>query len=78
MSNYDWQAIEGYGLSVGAEIMNGTGEVRISVLEETAPDDDVVTVDMPAEKALDLARLIARQAHEAMRAKFVSDHITSG
>jgi len=74
MSNYDWQALDGYDIAIGAESVNGTGEVRINAHQ----DDDTVIFDMPAEKALDLARLLARQAHEAMRAKFVNDHVTSG
>lgn len=78
LSNYDWETLPGYDLSVGAEVMNGTGEVRINARNEAEPDRDALILDMPAEKALDLAVLIARQAHEAMRAKFTSDHITSG
>ena len=78
VGNFDWQLLDGYDFSVGAEIVNGTGEVRINARDEAAPDEAALIVNMPAEKALDLARLLARQAHEAMRAKFVNDHVTSG
>lgn len=74
MSNYDWETLPGFDIGVGAEIVNGTGEVRVNAHQ----DDDTVIVDMTADQALNFARLLARKAHEAMGAKFVNDHLTSG
>ena len=74
MSNYDWVTLQDFDVSVGAEVVNGTGQVRVNAHQ----DDDTVILTMPAERALDFARLLSQQAHEAMRAKWNEDNILSG
>jgi hypothetical protein len=74
VSNYDWETLPGFDVSVGAEIVNGTGQVRINAHQ----GEDTVILTMPAERALDFARLLSQQAHEAMRAKWNEANILSG
>ena len=74
MSNYNWETLPGFDVSVGAEVVNGTGEVRINAHQH----EDTVILTMDAERALDLARLLSQQAHEAMRAKWNEANINSG
>lgn len=65
MSNYDWDAppgLEGQVL-VGAEVMNGTGEVVMRFFEDAG---DVI---LAAGHARELAALLSRKASEAEQAQ---------
>lgn len=74
MSNYNWETLPGFDIGVGAEIINGTGMVRINAHH----GEDTVILTMTSDHALDFARLLSQQAHEAMRAKWNEDNILSG
>ena len=82
MSNYDWERLRGYEeqVLVGAEEVNGTGEVRLRI-EEGFPGTEGwngVFLSMSADDALEFAKLLSRQAHKAMRAKWNEANINSG
>ena len=74
MSNYNWESLRGFDIGIGAEVVNGTGMVRVNAHD----GDDTVILNMSADQALDFARLLSQQAHEAMRAKWNEDNILSG
>jgi len=74
VSNYDWETLPGFDVSVGAEVVNGTGQVRINAHQ----DEDTVILTMTPDQALDFAKLLSQQAHEAMRAKWDEANILSG
>ena len=71
-------AVDPTGLIVvGAEVVNGTGDVGLRFEAEPVPGIEAATVDFtltPGE-ALDFAKLLSRQAHEAMRAKWNESNI---
>jgi hypothetical protein len=81
VSNYGKESLRGFEdeVTVAAEIINGTGEVRLELHEDREPalggDVDMLFSFTP-EQALDLARLLSRQAHEAMRAKWDEENLT--
>ena len=79
MSNYDWEHLRGFEkqVLVGAE-MTGR-EVYLKLYQE--PEDDAgesVHLHMTSDQALDFAKLLSQQAHEAMRAKWNEANILSG
>ena len=81
VSNCNWERLRGYEeqILVGAEVVNGTGEVRLEFLQEPAsPDSESLFLTMTPDGALDFAKLLSRQAHEAMRAKWDEANINSG
>lgn len=81
MSNCNWEHLRGYEehVLVGAEVVNGTGEVRLRLYQEAGDvDAGAVHLNMTADEALDFARLLSQQAHEAMRAKWNEVNILSG
>jgi hypothetical protein len=82
VSNYDWKHLRGYEerILVGAEEVNGTGEVRLRIEEGTPGTDgrNGVFLSMPADDALEFAKLLSRQAHQAMRVKWNEANILSG
>ena len=84
VSNCNWENLRGFEgrILVGAEIVNGTGEVRLRLFETAEPlrgeDGDAVFFTLTADQALDFARLLSQQAHEAMRAKWNEAHILFG
>ena len=74
VSNYNWEPLPGFDVGVGAEVVNGTGTVRVNA----HAGEDTVILNMSAEQALDFARLLSQQAHEAMRAHWNESNINSG
>ena len=81
MSNFDWERLHGFEkqVLVGAEIVNGRGDVWLKVYDdETDQASSYVYLHMTPGQALDFAKLLSRQAHEAMRAKWDEAHILSG
>jgi hypothetical protein len=80
MSNCNWEPLRGYEglILVGAEVINGTGEVGLKFESEPVPgiDPDIVHFTLTPEEALEFARLLSRQAHEAMRAKWNEHNLT--
>lgn len=84
MSNCNWESLRGFEeqVLVGAEVVNGTGEVRLKLYQKPesmrGEDGDVVFLTMTTGQALDFALLLSQQAHEAMRAKWNEDHVLSG
>jgi hypothetical protein len=78
VSNYNWESLKGFEdqVLVGAEVVNGTGDVKLNTRQHAGGDSDAVILTMPAEKALDLARLISRQAHDAMRQQWNEANLT--
>jgi hypothetical protein len=82
VSNYGWERLRGYEeqIMVGAGEVNGTGEVCLRI-EEGVPGTDGWNgffLSMSADDALEFARLLSRQAHEAMRDKWNEANILSG
>ena len=81
MSNYDWERLRGFEkqVLVGAEIVNGRGDVWLKVYDDESDEaSGHVHLNMTADQALDFAKLLSQQAHEAMRAKWNEDNILSG
>jgi hypothetical protein len=80
VSNYSKEALRGFedNITVGAEIANGTGEVMLTASQHDGDDADTVILHFTPEQALDFARLLSRQAHEAMRAKWNEENIVPG
>jgi hypothetical protein len=81
VSNYNWESLPGFEeqVKVGAEVINGIGQVALRFWQDpdgSAGDGEAVFLDMGAEKVLELARLLSRQAHEAIRAKWNEENIT--
>jgi hypothetical protein len=80
MSNSNWESLRGFEglILVGAEVMNGTGEVGLKFEAEPIPGIAAEGVDftLTPEEALEFARLLSRQAHEAMRAKWDEHNLT--
>lgn len=76
MSNCNFEALRGFEdrIIVGAEVVNGTGEVRVEFYQAT-DDFSGVHHTLTPEQALDLARLLSQQAHEAMRAKWNEENL---
>jgi hypothetical protein len=79
VSNSNWESLEGFeGLIVaGAEVINGTGEVGLRFEAEPVPGIDaaIVHFTLTPDEALEFAKLLSRQAHEAMRAKWNESNI---
>lgn len=80
MSNYNWESLKGFEeqVSVSAEVINGTGDVRVDVKQEPREDAEMVMLHMTPEQALDFAVLLANQAHEAMRVRWKERHLFNG
>ena len=80
MSNYNWKALKGLEelVSVGAEVVNGTGQVQVRVRQEPGEEAEKVFLGMTAGQALDFASLLADQAHEAMREQWKERHLYGG
>ena len=80
MSNYDREALRGFGerVIVGAEVVNGTGDVMLFARQHDGEDSHSVILHFTPDQALDFARLLSQQAHEAMRAKWNEANILSG
>jgi hypothetical protein len=81
VSNSNWEHLRGYEdrILVGAEVINGTGEVGLKFFEEAGPDKgDMVFFTLTIDAALDFARLLSAQAHEAMRAKWNESNLNVG
>jgi hypothetical protein len=81
VSNYDWERLRGFEkqVLVGAEIVNGRGDVWLKVFDdETDQASSYIHLRMTPDQALDFAKLLSRQAHEAMRAKWDEANILSG
>ena len=82
MSNCGWERLRGYEeqVLVGAEEVNGTGEVRLRVEQGTPGTEEWMGVflSMSIDDALEFAKLLSRQAHNAMRAKWNEANILSG
>lgn len=80
MSNSNWESLPGFEglIVVGAEVVNGTGEVGLRFEDEPVPgiESDTIVYTLTPEQALDFARLLSRQAHEAMRAKWEEKNIS--
>ena len=80
MSNYDRESLRGFGerVIVSAEVVNGTGDVMLFARQHDGEDSDSVILHFTPDQALDFARLLSQQAHEAMRAKWNGANILSG
>jgi hypothetical protein len=80
VSNYNRESLKGFEeqIVVGAEVVNGTGGVQLFAREHNGEDADSVIFNFTPEQALDFARLLSQQAHEAMRAKWNEANINSG
>ena len=81
MSNCNWEGLRDYErqVLVGAEVANGTGEVSLRFFQDPSGDGgDAVFLTMTPDRALDFARLLSQQAHEAMRARWNEANINSG
>ena len=80
MSNYNTGSLKGFEeqVFVGAEVVNGTGDVKFTARQDDGEDAGTVILHFTPEQALDLARLLSQQAHEAMRAKWDEANINSG
>jgi hypothetical protein len=80
MGNSNWESPRGYEglILVGAEVINGTGEVGLKFEAEPVPgiEPGIVHFTLTPEEALEFARLLSRQAHEAMRAKWDERNLT--
>ncbi len=82
MSNSNWESLCGFEghIMVGAEVVNGTGDVSLRFEEEAEPapgqERGIVHFTLTCGEALELAKLLSRQAHEAMRAKWNERNIT--
>lgn len=80
MSNSNWESLRGFEglIVVGAEVINGTGDVGLRFEAEPVPgiDTAIVHFTLTPDEALDLAKLLSQQAHEAMRAKWNEDNIS--
>jgi len=78
VSNYNWERLRGYEeqILVGNEEVNGTGLVYLKLCYQD-PDQSCHLL-LPAEDALEFAKLLSRQAHEAMRVKWDEANILSG
>ena len=81
VSNYNWESLPGFEeqVTVGAEVINSTGEVELRFWQDPAgpvKGGESVYLSMTADKALEFARLLSRQAHEAIRAKWNEENIT--
>ena len=70
MSNYDRELLFGGQVRVGAEVINGTGDVQVDVAQGPGEDAESVMLSMTPEQALDFARLLADKAHEAMAVRW--------
>ena len=80
MSNYNYESLPGFEeqVIVGAEIINGTGQVELRLWQNPAGRVDggeAVYLCIDAKKALEFARLLSQQAHEAIRAKWNEENI---
>jgi hypothetical protein len=69
VSNYSWVATP--WVSVGAEVVNGTGDVIIQA--ETGEGDDSFLKHMTADEALELGNVLVDQAWEAKRAHYAAN-----
>lgn len=80
MSNYNWKSLRGYEdlILVGAEVINGTGEVGLKFETEPVPgiEPGIVHFTLAPEDALEFAKLLSQQAHEAMRARWNEHNLT--
>ncbi len=78
MSNYNRESLKGFEelVIVGAEVVNGTGDVTLYARQHDGEDAESVILHFTPTQALDFARLLSQQAHEAMRAKWNEDHLT--
>jgi hypothetical protein len=77
MSNYNWEPLKGYedNILVGAEVVNGTGTVGLRLSNEAEPEPVYLYFDLTPEEALDFAKLLSKQAHEAMQARWNERHL---
>jgi hypothetical protein len=77
VSNYDLESLKDFEeqVTVGAEIVNGTGDVKLVARQHPGDDADTVILHFTPERALDFARLLSQQAHEAMRAKWNEENL---
>lgn len=80
MGNYSREALKGFEeqVIVGAEVVNGTGDVMLTARQHEGDDAETVILHMTPEQALDFAVLLANQAHEAMRQQWKERHLFSG
>jgi hypothetical protein len=69
MSNYDYTTLEGFEeqVIVGAEMINGTGQVVMKTYESADPNAEPVFLAFTPDEALKLSRLLAEKADEALR-----------
>ena len=82
MSNYDWESDKGGYFTVGAEVINGTGQVTIRTpipdgTQDCPPGRDFWET-MTADEALDIGRVIINQAWQAKQAKWREDNTGHG
>jgi transcriptional regulator len=75
MSNYSYNTLPGFEeqVIVGAEEINGTGEVVLKVYDE-ADDEEGVYLKFTPEETLELSRLLAEKANEALANKARINH----
>jgi hypothetical protein len=82
VSNSNWESLPGFEnlIVVGAEVVQGTGMVGLRLEAEPVPGIESATLlySLTAEDALYLAKLLARQAHEAMLAKWQEENLNIG
>lgn len=73
MSNYDWQTDKSGTFRIGAEVVNGTGQLVIR-----SADERDLYAEMTADEALELASTLANQAFEAKRVQWRTAHLANG
>jgi hypothetical protein len=80
VSNYNHESLKGFEelVIIGAEVINGTGDVKLTVRQHEGEDADTVILHFTPDQALDFARLLSRQAHEARRAKWNEENLYHG
>jgi hypothetical protein len=80
VSNYNFESLKGFEeeILVAAEVINGTGDVKLVVSPPGTGGEESVIVHFTPDQALAFARLVSQQAHEAMRAKWDEDNLSHG
>lgn len=82
MSNYDWESDKAGYFTVGAEIINGTGQVTIRTDvpdgAQECPSGRDFYATMDADEALGIAEVIIHQAWQAKQAKWREDSTGHG
>jgi len=69
MSNYDYTGLPGFEeqVIVGAEMINGTGQVLLKVYESADEDAEAVFLTFTPDETFRFSKLLAEKADEALR-----------